>query len=202
MNKEAAKAFILGELMLGLPSFRTYHSVEHTLDVHDAAMRIGGREGISGEDLEILATAALFHDAGFLVKPEHHEGGSCMLAQEHLPRFGYTPHQVQRICALIMATAIPQAPEELMARVLCDADLDYLGRDDFFIIGDRLFHELTMQGELDGRHAWNRLQENFLVKHVYHTDFARRSREQVKQKHLAQVRQWLLNHQGNEWDRG
>lgn len=194
MGKEAAKAFILHELLTGLPGFRSYHSVEHTMDVHDSALRIGGQEGLGGEELEILGMAALFHDAGFLVRPDHHEAGSCLLVREHLPGFGYTPGQVEQICGLIMATVMPQAPKEALARILCDADLDYLGRDDFFIIGDRLFHELRTTGALADRLAWNRLQEVFLAGHSYHTATSRTLREPLKQKHLAQVRLWLEDH--------
>ncbi len=194
MDIEAARNFIIGELITGLPGFRTYHSLEHTLDVHASAVRIAKAEGVDGEGLQLLETAALFHDSGFMVRPSHHEAGSCLLAREHLPRFRYGQEQVAHICALIMATIVPQAPADELGRILCDADLDYLGRDDFFIIGERLFHELRMQGDIADRLQWNRLQENFISRHLYYTDTCRRLREPRKQQHLAEIRAWLAGH--------
>lgn len=191
MDYQAARTFILEELILGLPGERLYHSVEHTLDVHDCAIRIAKAEGVNGSELELLGTAALFHDSGFLVCPGKHEAGSCMLARQHLPRFGFDQQQIARIGTMIMATSLPQSPRDQLAQILCDADLDYLGRDDFWNVGDRLFREMLMTGGLTGRREWNQLQERFLAKHAYYTETSRQLRESKKQQHLAEVRGWL-----------
>ncbi len=191
MDSSAAKRFILAELHAGLPAMRTYHCFEHTLDVTAAAARIGREEGVQGEDLNLLETAALFHDSGYMVQPAHHEEGSCRLAAEHLPRFGYTEAQVARIRDMIMGTMVPQQAGDRLSEILCDADLDYLGRDDFFIIGDRLFRELRYEGKIHTRWEWNRLQAAFLAGHAYYTHTCKRLRETRKQEHLAQVKRWL-----------
>lgn len=191
MDLQAAKQFILAQLHAGLPDFRTYHSLEHTLDVHAAAVRLAAGEGIAGEDLALLETAALFHDSGFLVRPNDHESGSCLIAREALPRFGYSDAQVDRVCGLIMSTVVPQAADDALSNVLCDADLDYLGRDDFFLIGDRLFRELMAMGAIADRKEWDRLQVSFLSRHVYYTAASRTLREPRKQEHLAEVRRRL-----------
>lgn len=191
MDLQAAKHFILAQLHAGLPAFRTYHSLEHTLDVHAAAVRLATGEGIGGEDLAVLETAALFHDSGFLVRPKDHESGSCLIAQEALPRFGYSDALVDRVCSLIMSTVVPQAAADTLSNVLCDADLDYLGRDDFFLIGERLYCELGATGAIAGRKEWNRLQETFLSRHAYYTAASRMLREPRKQEHLAEVRRRL-----------
>ena len=191
MDQQAAKAFILAELHVGLPGLRTYHSLEHTLDVYASTITIAEQEGVTGEDLDLLKTAALFHDAGFLVLPDDHESGGCQLANEHLPRFGYTVEQVARICSMIMATKIPQKAHDRLSEVLCDADLDYLGRDDFFMVGDRLYEEMRTYGTLTTRQEWNQLQEKFISNHSYYTATSRALREPKKQEHLQWVRQWL-----------
>lgn len=191
MDSSAAKQFILAELHAGLPAMRTYHCFEHTLDVTAAAVRIGRDEGVQGEDLQLLETAALFHDSGYMVLPANHEEGSCRLAAEHLPCFGYTEVQVARIRDMIMGTMVPQQAGDRLSEILCDADLDYLGRDDFFIIGDRLFQELRYEGKMNTRPEWNRLQATFLAGHTYYTRTSNLLREARKQEHLAQVRRWL-----------
>ncbi len=194
MDHAAAKQFILAELHAGLPGMRTYHCFEHTLDVTAAALRIARSEGVCAADMALLETAALYHDSGYMVLPERHEEASCMLVRDHLPRFGYGPEQVERICGMIMGTMVPQKAADPLSGILCDADLDYLGRDDFYIIGDRLFKELCLEGRLCSRTDWNKLQTAFLAGHTYFTATSRALREPRKQQHLAQVRQWLLAH--------
>ena len=40
-----------------------------------------------------------------------------------------------------MATKMPQRPKNLLQQIICDADLDYLGRNDFFILSEKLHKE-------------------------------------------------------------
>jgi uncharacterized protein len=191
MDHRAAKAFILAKLKADLPEARTYHSLEHTLDVYASAIDIGEREGISGDDMVLLTTAALYHDAGFLLQDLEHEQASCRLVRKHLPGWGFSDVQVERICAMIMATKIPQSPRDKLARILCDADLDYLGRGDFVPVGDSLFLELKAYGVLQTRREWDQLQDRFLSRHHYHTRTNKTLREAQKQEHLATVRERL-----------
>lgn len=194
MDSQAARAFILAELRDRLPMNRSYHSIEHTLDVYASAISIAEAEQVSGESLDLLKTAALLHDAGFMDLPEDHERGSCLFARANLPQFGYNESQVEQVCELILATKIPQNPFNKVSEVLCDADLDYLGRDDFHSIGERLFQEMKAHGVLKTRREWNLLQEKFLARHTYFTDTNRKLRDAKKQEHLAWVRQWLVEH--------
>lgn len=191
MDYSAAKSFILAQLQGRLPYDRTYHSYGHTLDVHRAAIDIARQEGVGGDDLTLLKTAALYHDVGFVRGNERHEEVSCTIAHESLPGFGYSGEQVESICAMIMATRIPQTPLDPLSAILCDADLDYLGRDDFFTVGNHLFRELKQYGILSSERAWNELQVTFLSEHRYFTATNQREREPKKQQHLERVRQWL-----------
>ncbi len=187
MDPQAAESYILGRLREGLPSQRSYHCYDHTLDVYRTAITIAAAEGVGGEDLDLLKTAALFHDSGFLVRDDEHEQGSCAIVRESLPTFGYSPAQIERICVMIMATKIPQEPTEELSRILCDADLDYLGRPDFFRIGATLFNEFKQYGVLGTEREWNELQVRFLEKHRYFTRRSKLVREPVKRMHLAAV---------------
>lgn len=187
MDPQAAETYILGRLREGLPPHRSYHSCEHTLDVYRTAITIAAAEGVAGEALDLLKTAALYHDSGFLIQDQEHEQGSCMIVREALPDFGYTTAQIDRICVMIMATKIPQDPVDELSRILCDADLDYLGRPDFFRIGATLFSEFKHYGVLNTEREWNELQVRFLEKHHYFTRRSKLVREPVKRKHLATV---------------
>ena len=191
MDHQAAKAFILSELRAGLPIERSYHSFEHTLDVYASTITIAEEERVVGEQLELLKTAALFHDSGFLNEPENHEHGGCMLVKQNLPGFGYDAKQINEVCAMIMATKIPQGPKSRLSEILCDADLDYLGRTDFQAIGNKLFQELKLRGVVGTEREWNELQDRFLGTHRYHTAYALREREPGKRRHHEAVRRWL-----------
>ena len=63
---------------------------------------------------------------------------------------------------MIMATKIPQSPRNGLEEIICDADLDYLGRDDFYEIGATLFEELKAYNVLQNEREWNRIQVKFL----------------------------------------
>ena len=184
MQFDQAKQFILGMLAEGLPANISYHSLNHTHDVYDAAERLAEEEGIIGEDLQLLLTAVLFHDCGFLSQQKEHERVSCEIAARYLPGFGYTDAQLTRIYGMIMATQIPQTPHNLLEQIICDSDLDYLGRDDFFTIGNKLFTELKVYGMLRDEDDWDQLQIRFLEKHAYFTGTAIRLRQEKKERNL------------------
>jgi len=192
MDPQAARTYILTRLRTELPVARTYHSLEHTLDVYASVVDIAEQEGVTGEGLTLLKIAALYHDCGFTVQDLDHELAGCGLVREKLPEFGFSAEQVERICDMIMSTRIPQTPRNKLARILCDADLDYLGRGDFERIGSALFQEMRHYGVLSTERQWNELQVRFLERHKYFTATNKRSREPVKQQHLAKVKDWLL----------
>jgi uncharacterized protein len=188
MEFSEAKNYIVERLKRDLSPHLTYHSFEHVMDVYGCAENIAKTEGVDGEELELLLTAVPFHDSGFLVNGEDHENISCDMARQVLPEFGYSQDQVERICSMIMATQIPQSPKNQLEEILCDADLDYLGRDDFFSNGNKLFHELLHFGVVKNEEQWNRLQLKFLEDHHYFTKTAIELRKAKKEKHLQQVK--------------
>ena len=182
MEYEKIKKIILKELKENLPEHLSYHSVMHVKDVINAVEEIALAENVGGEDLMLLKTAALFHDSGFLQGAKDHEEKSCEIAQEYLLDYGYNQPQIDKIKGMIMATKIPQSPKNKLEEILADADLDYLGRDDFFKIGDKLFDELTMFGIVNSERDWNLLQEKFLESHHYFTQTSIENRKEKKQK--------------------
>jgi hypothetical protein len=77
--------------------------------------------------------------------------------------------------------------------IICDADLDYLGRNDFYKIADTLYAELNHFGLINTKQQWNMLQEVFLVAHHYFTNTAKENRAAKKQQHLEEIQRILLN---------
>ncbi len=191
MDYENIKKIILQRLKEHLPEHLSYHSVHHVKDVIQAVEEIAVAENISEENIMLLKTAALFHDTGFLYGAKDHEEKSCEIAQEYLPDYGYSQSQIDKIKGMIMATKIPQTPHSHLEEILADADLDYLGRDDFFKIGDKLFDELTMFGIVNSERDWNLLQEKFLESHHFFTKTAINNRNQKKQENLEIIKSKL-----------
>ncbi|MBC8153555.1 MAG: HD domain-containing protein [Bacteroidetes bacterium] len=192
MNSQRAETYIIDQLRQGLPPTLTYHSIEHTLDVVRAATQLADAEGITDPDARaLLHTAALYHDAGFLSTYADHERAGCTLVRQTLPDFGYTPDQIGQICELIMATRVPQRPQTHLAQILCDADLDYLGRPDVELIARTLFTELVTHRGLTDEPTWNRIQVSFLETHHYWTATAQNRREPAKQTYLDQLRRLI-----------
>lgn len=185
--KQAGK-YIISKLNKELPRHLSYHSVDHIQDVYTAAENIGKLERINAYDMKLLLTAAWYHDSGFLKGAKGHEEESCRIAQLALPNFGYKEGDIEKICGMIMATKIPQLPKTHLEEILADADLDYLGRDDFFSIGDKLFTELSMFGFINSETEWNQLQVRFLDNHHYFTQSALHLRQAKKEAHLLQVK--------------
>ncbi|MBL7817469.1 MAG: HD domain-containing protein [Saprospiraceae bacterium] len=183
MNYLSAKNFILNELNQLSPSL-TYHGKHHTLDVLNVAESLCVAESISYEATVRIMTAALLHDCGFLRNYHEHEKHSCKIAQEVLPQFNYTEGDIKHICEMIMATKIPQMPKDYCAKILCDADLDYLGRNDFYAIGQTLFSEMKIMHLVETEEEWNNIQIRFLERHQFFTKTSLYARTPRKNEHL------------------
>lgn len=179
---------VIADMLTHLSTDLYYHSIAHTLDVFTSARKIAILEGVSDHDLELLLVATLFHDTGFLVKADGHEEISCQFAKEHLFHIGFTLPEIEIICGMIMATKIPQKPQNKLEEIIADADLDYLGRDDFFTIGGQLFKELKARKVVNQESDWDQIQIKFLENHHYFTDTVRNMREAQKQKHLHLIK--------------
>lgn len=188
MDYQGVKDWTLGYLEGHLSEKLHYHGKHHTLDVLEAAADLCQMESIDPYHTQLLLTAVLFHDIGFTQSRKEHEAIGCTMARAKLPRWGYTPGEVEVICGMIMATKIPQSPCTRYEQIICDADLDYLGRSDFPEIGQTLFKELLAYGDLQEEEAWNRIQVAFIGKHQYFTATNRQRREPQKQKHLQHLK--------------
>lgn len=186
-NFEAIESYIVGKLTRELPHDLYYHGLHHTMDVLRSAEMIGKDEQITDDEMLLLKTAVLYHDAGFTRTYRNHEDVGCEMAKEDLPKFGFSEKDIETICGMVMATKIPQNPKTQLERIIADADLEYLGTDQFEKIGHTLYEEIKIYLNVESERQWNIIQVNFLKSHQYFTDFCKRNREAEKQKHLEQV---------------
>jgi predicted metal-dependent HD superfamily phosphohydrolase len=107
-----------------------------------------------------------------------------------LTEMKFPKSKISLIAGMILATKIPQSPKNHFEQILCDADLDYLGRDDYAINSSNLLQEIELTKKLTTK-EWLQLQENFLKGHSYFTPTSIKSRNPSKQKTLKNIQQQL-----------
>ena len=189
--------FVLNKLEKSLPKNLFYHNLKHTIDVIIQAEIIGRAEKVTDEEMLYLKTAALFHDSGFMFGYQDHELLSINFANKILPGFSYSEKQIKIINELIFSTQLPPQPKNKLQEIMCDADLDYLGRIDFIPVSQTLFKEMVEHGKIeDNNDKWNKLQIKFIAKHQYFTDTAKSLRDVNKKKQLETIRN-LVNNSNN-----
>ncbi|MFP4023544.1 MAG: adenylate/guanylate cyclase domain-containing protein [Thiohalospira sp.] len=182
---------ILDKLEKELPAHLYYHNFKHTIDVINQAELIGYGEGVDDESILLLKTAALFHDAGHIIGYDEHEYNGTQLARKYLPKYKYSDDQIEKICKLIMATKLPPDPKNLLESIMCDSDLDYLGRSDFIPVSNTLYKELKEQNKIGSLNDWNKLQVKFLSNHQFFTKTALSLREVNKQMQIERIKKLI-----------
>ncbi|WP_111668954.1 HD domain-containing protein [Algoriphagus litoralis] len=190
MEFEEIQHTVYQEILAKLPKHLTYHNLDHTAYVIKQVIFLGKEHQLSDEELHLLKLAALFHDTGFIDNPKDHEEKGCKIAKSYLEG-AYSGAELDKICGMIMATKIPQSPTNLLEKIIADADLEYLGTDQFEKIGKTLFEELKHFNPDFTEQAWDELQLVFMQKHHFHTQYCQKHREPKKQENLLTVKKRL-----------
>lgn len=180
---------MLDYLENNLPENLFYHNIKHTMDVITEVELIGWAEGVSEEELLLLKLAALFHDAGHSISYSNHEYHSTVMAREKMYSYDFPHEYIEEVCKLIMATKLPPNPTNLLEKIMCDSDLDYLGRTDFIPVSNNLYAELKEQNMVNSFNDWNKRQIEFIKGHQYFTQTAIKLREVNKQKQIERLKQ-------------
>ncbi len=172
-----------------LPNGIKYHDANHTLHptkgVVAAANRIALSENISESDRELLITAAYFHDTGYIRQFGKNEPIAARMAGRILKLIGYRPEEIQKIQAMILATDLSLKPQDHIQKILCDADLDHFGRNDFFEMDGKLREGRRIRGiDVNDDEKWYNGTLDILSNHKYYTESQKKLRDKEKQKNL------------------
>jgi adenylate cyclase len=174
-----------------LPKNLYFHDFKHTINVSTQVELLGRAEGIDEEDLLHVKTAALLHNMGFLKVYDDQEEAGCEFAQDILPQYKYNENQIEKICELIRSTKMPPKPENLLEEIICDANLDYLGRVDFIPLTNKLFMELKDQNKVNSKNEWLFQQIEFIKKHNFYTKTERLLRDVSKEEQIKKLKELL-----------
>ncbi|MEB2774069.1 DUF5706 domain-containing protein [Algoriphagus sp. D3-2-R+10] len=166
-----------------------YHNLDHTLQIVSKVKEIGEYYNLGKDEQEDLFFAGWMHDIGYWEgKGEGHEARGATIAEAYLIDLGISKDRIERIKSIIMATKIPQNPQNLLEEIICDADLFHLSSDKFFELTILLkkeveFSEYGTIPTLD----WLRKSQQFMESHKYHTSYAQQYLQPGKEKNLKLI---------------
>lgn len=167
-----------------LPHDFKFHDIKHTIDVSIAVEIIGASEGLSEEELLLLKTAALFHDSGLIFIIKNHEERSVEIAERFLSRSGYSKEQIKRIGKLILSTKNPLNAENILEKILCDADYEYIGRFDILEILKNKYYDCSSKSEEISFLNFLLQQKEIIEKYDFYTQSAKDLRALNKEAQL------------------
>jgi predicted metal-dependent HD superfamily phosphohydrolase len=172
-----------------LPSQYTYHNFNHTYSVVQAVMKISKYEQIADEDTKKLLIATWFHDVGYVHGFENHEEASVQIATEFLKAQSCSESFISEVSQLILATTFCKTPQNILEKIICDADFFHFADDQYLEICEtlRLEWQNTCQKSFSDL-EWGLENLNMLEqKHQYYTSFALDFWQPIKDKNIARI---------------
>jgi predicted metal-dependent HD superfamily phosphohydrolase len=171
---------------------RPFHNINHTREVVQAAEEVGLQTGLSTDDLETVVVAAWLHDIGYAEGAENHEIKASQKAREMLQQWGASEKKITDVAAAILATKMPQQPQSIIDKVLCDADLYHLSGSEAQARSIKLREEWALWGKPLSEKEWLHANLDFLERHQYHTPYGQTVLQKGKKKNIKKLKK-LIN---------
>jgi HD superfamily phosphodiesterase len=188
----SSSEFVSHFLKENLPSEFTYHNFIHAREVFEAVTELGKNSGLSDEELEIIQIAAWFHDTGFIKDYQDHENKSIEIAKEFLENIRYPDKKINRITEIIVMTDMANIPISLSDKIIRDADILYIGKEDFY------YKCLALKSELEiidhkklTESEWLNFNLDFINGTVFFTDYAKSKYEPGRQKNISRLNEMI-----------
>ena len=136
----------------------------------------------------MLITAAYFHDTGYIREYDKNEPIAARMAGRILKLIGYKPKEIEKIQKMILSTDLDREPKTHVEKILCDADLDNLGREDFLRLDGRLREGRGARGvDVSDDVKWYSGTLELRKNHQYYTQSQKKLRETGKQKNIKKL---------------
>lgn len=194
----AAKVYVTHQFEQRPDPVLVYHNMAHTLQVVQAAEQIAAYYRLTDADQLVVLLAAWFHDVGYVLgaRAEHEQAGAN--AAKEFIREQQLPESVAlAVEGCILATRIPQMPNNLLEQIVCDSDLFHLGTKDFSKRNKLLKAEAELAGKQDITGLeWTVSTINFLEAHKYHTAYSQTLLKLQKEENLEKLKAKLERKQG------
>jgi uncharacterized protein len=175
-----------------LPVGIKYHDADHTLHptrgVVAVANNLAVSENISEPDRELLIAAAYFHDTGYIREYDKNEPIAARMAGRVLKLIGYKPQEIKKIQKMILSTDLDREPKSHIEKILCDADFDHLGREDFFELDAKIRQGRRSRGiDVSDDAKWYKGTLEIIKTHRYYTESQKHWREKKKQENIKKL---------------
>ena len=175
----------------------TYHNLKHTESVVSNAARIADHYKLDDREFFIVGAAAWFHDTGYYAgdAPGHEQKGADVAAA-FLKEDGIGNEEIEEIRGCILATVVPQKPNNLLQQIVCDADLFHFGTEEFVERNKLMRKEAEKRcGKKIDKAVWRKSTIRLLEEHHFQTDYCRNLLGEQKQKNLAKLKQKDSEHE-------
>jgi predicted metal-dependent HD superfamily phosphohydrolase len=189
---KSASEYVSIFLKDNLPSEYTYHNLDHTHEVFEAATELGKNSGLLDEELEIIQVAAWFHDTGFVNGYLDHEYRSVKIAKEFLKNIHCPDGKIDRITALILMTELGKMPSNLSEQIIRDADILHIGKEDFYSKCLALKSEwISVDHKNITESEWLQTCLEFISNTVFFTDFAKLKYEARRRNNISCLKEMI-----------
>ncbi len=169
-----------------------YHNFEHTQEVVNAAHQIANHYQLNDQDFFTVTVAAYFHDTGYFEEALQHEAKGAALADQFLAEHQVGMEVRDHVKSAILATKIPQRPENQIDKILCDADLFHLGLPNFRQKGKLMHKEVELiYNKKISKQEWRKRDIQFMESHRYQTDYVILLLNDQKQANISKLKSKL-----------
>ena len=192
---EALIELVYKDLSNKLDSKYHYHNLHHTKRVINSAKEIGNHYNLSRDDWRDLLTACLLHDYGFIKSHIDHEEIGAQISKEILPGYYFSDDHIESVSSLILITKVEEKPSNLLESIIRDADLEYIGSDDFQKISEYLKKEWLECGVVDNENQFYKIQYEFLLSHNFYTAYMQEKGRDQKIKNIKYAKLVMESHQ-------
>ena len=169
-----------------------FHNLAHTQTVVERSKEISATFELPENDQFIVYMAAWFHDTGhLLVDPSKHEIKSVELMKTFMLKYNVDAEIVRQISDCILATRMPRNPQNLLQKILCDADTYHLGTKDFKATNKQLRKEYALRNIPEPVGGWKKGSLDFMLSHEYYTDYCRNLLNPGKMENIERLRKKL-----------
>jgi len=166
-----------------------YHDLTHTQQVAAAAAQIANHYHLTDNDFFIVLTATWFHDLGYFIDMSQHEAKSAEYIANYLRGKQIDETTINAISNCILATKLPQRPNNLLEEIVCDADLFHFGTDEFSERNKLMRKEyMAISGKEISKEEWRKKTIQLLESHHYFTDYCQLLLNGKKQENLEQLK--------------
>ncbi|MDR6465645.1 Predicted metal-dependent phosphohydrolase, HD superfamily [Chryseobacterium rhizoplanae] len=176
-----------------LSSVYFYHNFIHTAYTVNKAEEIMKNTPVSEEDQEKVLVALWFHDTGYIECALNHEERSVEVMKAFLQQENYPENYIADVEKLILATKIHYEPQNLLEKIVKDADFSHFAGHDYNDISDALRKEWELTNvRCFSNEEWNAGNLDMLKnKHTFYTDYAKENWEPLKKKNIKKIEKKL-----------